>query len=118
MRTDMLPVLGSPIARYVTADDAQALIESACERSYSAGANARRAGIALFSHARVRRILVANPLREVNMPSIAVKPTKRQRIVLNAEQLRAFQLGLTHYLRWTPRWLSCWCALAFASEKP
>lgn len=94
MRTDILPVLGSRVARDVTPDDAQSLVERAAERSYWAGANARKAGIALFKHARARRIVVANPFREVNMPSIAVKPDKRQRIALNAEQMRVFMLGL------------------------
>ena len=94
MRTDILPVLGSRVARDVTPDDAQALIEHAAERSYWAGANARKAGIALFSHARARRIIVANPFRAVSMPSIAVQPAKRQRVALNAGQIRAFLLGL------------------------
>jgi integrase len=94
IRTDLLPVLGSRIARDVTPDDAQALIERAAERSYWAGANARKAGIALFSHARARRIVVANPFRAVSMPSIAAQPAKRQRIALNAQQMRVFLLGL------------------------
>jgi integrase len=94
IRTDLLPVLGSRIARDVTPDDAQALIERAAERSYWAGANARKAGIALFSHARARRIVVANPFRAVSMPSIPAQPAKRQRIALNAQQMRVFLLGL------------------------
>jgi integrase len=94
IRTDLLPVLGSRIARDVTPDDAQALIERAAERSYWAGANARKAGIALFSHACARRIVVANPFRAVSMPSIAAQPAKRQRIALNAQQMRVFLLGL------------------------
>lgn len=94
MRTDILPALGSRIARDVTADDAQVVIERAAERSFWAGANARKAGIALFKHARARRLVVANPFGSVNMPSIAAQPAKRQRIALNAEQLRTFLLGL------------------------
>jgi integrase len=94
MRTDILPSLGSRVARDVTPDDAQALIERIVERSYWAGANARKAGIALFSHARARRIVVANPFRDVSMSSIAVKPAKRKRVALNAEQMRTFLLGL------------------------
>lgn len=94
MRTDILPVLGSRVARDVTPDDAQSLIERAAGRSYWAGANARKAGIALFKHARARRIVVANPFRAVNMPSIAAQPAKRQRVALNAEQMRTFMLGL------------------------
>jgi integrase len=94
MTADILPALGSRIARDVTADDAQALIERAAERSFWAGANVRKAGIALFNHARARRLMVANPFREVSMPSIAVQPAKRQRVALNAEQLRAFLLEL------------------------
>ena len=94
MRTDILPALGSRIARDVTPDDAQALIERAAERSYWAAANVRKAGIALFSHARARRIVVANPFRAVNMPSIAAQPARRQRVALNPAQMRAFLLGL------------------------
>lgn len=94
MRTDILPILGARVARDVTPDDVQALIERAAERSYWAGANARKAGIALFKHARARRIVVANPFRAVNMSSIAAQPAKRQRVALNAEQIRAFLLGL------------------------
>jgi len=95
MRTDILPALGSRVARDVTADDAQATVERAAERSYWAGANARKAGIALFKHARARRIVVANPFRAVNMPSIVAQPAKRQRVALKAEQIRAFMLGLS-----------------------
>ena len=94
MRTDILPALGSRVARDVTADDAQATVERAAERSYWAGANARKAGIALFKHARARRIVVANPFRAVSMPSIVAQPAKRQRVALKAEQIRAFILGL------------------------
>jgi len=95
MRTDLLPALGSRVARDVTPDDAQALIERAAERSYWAAANARKAGIALFSHARARRIVVANPFRAVNMSSISAQPAKRQRVALNPAQMRAFLLGLS-----------------------
>jgi len=94
MTADILPALGSRIARDVTADDAQSLVERAAERSYWAGANVRKAGIALFNHARARRLVVANPFRAVSMPSIAAQPAKRQRVALNPEQLRAFLLGL------------------------
>jgi hypothetical protein len=105
IRTDLLPVLGSRIARDVTPDDAQALIERAAERSYWAGANARKAGIALFSHARARRIVVANPFRAVSMPSIAAQPAKRQRIALNA-RARAYRcrIGGAAATYWRSHW--------------
>lgn len=94
LSADILPALGSRVARDVTPDDAQALIERAAERSYWAGANVRKAGAALFRHARARRIVVANPFREVDMGSIAAAPAKRQRVALNPAQMRAFLLGL------------------------
>ncbi|MCK9365906.1 MAG: tyrosine-type recombinase/integrase [Metallibacterium scheffleri] len=94
LRTDLLPALGSRVARDVTPDDAQAIIERAAERSYWAGANIHKAGAALFQHARARRIVTTNPFHLVHMTSVAVAPATRQRIALNAAQMRMFLLGL------------------------
>lgn len=94
LRTDVLPALGSRVARDVTPDDAQAVIERAAERSYWAASNVQKAGAALFQHAGARRLMTANPFRMVHMASVGAAPARRQRIALNAAQLRTFLLGL------------------------
>jgi integrase len=90
VRTDILPALGSRIAREVTDDDAQHLLESVAERSYWAASNVRKAGAAVFRHGRKRRIVTSNPFLAVEMDTVAAKPRKRDRVALKGPELAVF----------------------------
>ncbi len=90
IRTDIVPALGSRLAREVTADDAQHLLESVAERSYWAAANVRKAGAALFRHGRKRRVVTSNPFLLVEMDTVAAKPRKRDRVALKGPDLAVF----------------------------
>lgn len=94
LEIDILPTLGPRLLREVTVDDAYALVERAAARSYWAGANARKAGVALFKHAELKRLVERNPFAAVRMRGIAAKPDVRRRIALTAPQIHAFLTSL------------------------
>jgi len=95
LRTDLVPSLGSRLARDVTDDEAAHLLTSIAEsRSYWAASNLRKAAIAVFRHGRARRILKTNPFREVEMRAVAVRPEHRKRVALKGARLADFLKGL------------------------
>lgn len=87
LAADILPTLGSRLLADVTIDDACSIIERAAKRSYWAGVNTRKAGIALFKHAELKRLISRNPFTAVRMIGIAAKPKVRRRIALADVQI-------------------------------
>ncbi|WP_017462297.1 tyrosine-type recombinase/integrase [Dyella ginsengisoli] len=100
LRTDVLPLLRAQAVQEVTPEDAYTVIDRAARRSYWAGVNARKAGIALFKHAVLKRLILRNPFSAVVMESVAPRPAVRQRVALIDAQMRTF---LSHLERLPPR---------------
>jgi len=95
LRTDLVPALGSRVARDLTDDEAAHLLTQIAEnRSYWAAANLRKAAVAVFRHGQARRILKANPFRDVEMRAVAVRPEHRKRVALKGAKLADFLKGL------------------------
>ncbi len=91
-----LKSLESYMACDVTPDDAQTLLECVdAKRGYTASWQVRKVGLAVFKHAKDRRIVAVNPFAAVPMSAIRKKaPEVRRRVKLEDEELGQFLRGL------------------------